>query len=43
MIKVSYHRLFKLLVDRQVTVADLRKETGYRQVLLQSRELCGIA
>lgn len=26
--KVSYHRMFKLLVDRQVTVADLRKETG---------------
>ena len=27
-IKVSYHRLFKLLIDRQITVADLRKETG---------------
>lgn len=27
-IQVSYHRLFKLLVDRQISVADLRKVTG---------------
>lgn len=25
---VSYNRLFKLLVDKNISVADLRKETG---------------